>query len=59
MSAVYDDGRVVLHRGHVLDVLRAMPAESVHAVCTSPPYWGLRDYGLEPQVWGGAWQLRG
>ncbi|MCK5604731.1 hypothetical protein KAR91_22770, partial [Candidatus Pacearchaeota archaeon] len=20
-------------------------------VCTSPPYWGLRDYGLPPQVW--------
>lgn len=20
---------------------------------TSPPYWGLRDYGVEPQVWGG------
>lgn len=30
-----------------------MPAESVHTVCTSPPYWGLRDYKLEPQVWGG------
>lgn len=27
--------------------------ESVHCVVTSPPYWGLRDYGLEPQVWGG------
>ncbi len=20
---------------------------------TSPPYWGLRDYGIEPSVWGG------
>lgn len=39
--------------GHVLEVLRAMPAESVHTVVTSPPYWGLRDYGIEPQVWGG------
>ena len=26
--------------------------ESVQMVCTSPPYWGLRDYGLEPTVWG-------
>ena len=25
MSAVYDDGRVVLHQGHALDVLREMP----------------------------------
>ena len=39
--------------GHVLEVLRAMPPESVHTVVTSPPYWGLRDYGIEPQVWGG------
>jgi DNA modification methylase len=29
----------------VLDALRAMPSESVHCVCTSPPYFGLRDYG--------------
>jgi len=30
-----------------------MASESVQCVITSPPYWGLRDYGLEPQVWGG------
>jgi DNA modification methylase len=39
--------------GHVLDELKRMPAESVHCVVTSPPYWGLRDYKLEPQVWDG------
>lgn len=27
--------------------------ESVHCCVTSPPYWGLRDYGLPPSVWGG------
>jgi len=42
-----------LHQGHVLDVLREMPAGSVHCVVTSPPYLGLRDYKLEPQVWDG------
>src|SRR5712692_7232838 len=26
---------------------------SVHCCVTSPPYFGLRDYGLAPQVWGG------
>lgn len=26
---------------------------SVHCVMTSPPYWALRDYKLEPSVWGG------
>jgi len=39
--------------GHVLAELKRMPAESVHCVVTSPPYWGLRDYKLEPQVWDG------
>ena len=44
---------VDLRQGHVLDLLRDMPSASVHMVCTSPPYYGLRDYGLEPTVWGG------
>ncbi|HZP02638.1 MAG TPA: DNA methyltransferase, partial [Terriglobia bacterium] len=39
--------------GDVLDVLTCIPSESVHCVVTSPPYWGLRDYGIEPSVWGG------
>jgi site-specific DNA-methyltransferase (cytosine-N4-specific) len=33
--------------------LRAMPPESVQCCVTSPPYWGLRDYGIAPSVWGG------
>lgn len=31
--------------GDALERLRDLPAESVHCVVTSPPYWGLRDYG--------------
>jgi DNA modification methylase len=34
-------------------VLRTLPDESVHCVVTSPPYWGLRDYKIEPSIWGG------
>jgi DNA modification methylase len=45
--------KVTLLQGHVLPVLQSLPAESVQCCVTSPPYWGLRDYGLEPQVWGG------
>ncbi len=30
--------------GHVIDMLRSLPDESVQCVVTSPPYWGLRDY---------------
>jgi len=32
-----------------------MSAESVQCVVTSPPYWGLRDYGLPPSTWGDGW----
>jgi DNA modification methylase len=41
----YSDEQSVLYQGHVLDVLAVLPDESVHAVVTSPPYYGLRDYG--------------
>lgn len=39
--------------GDVRQQLRTLPAGSVHCVVTSPPYWGLRAYGTDPQVWGG------
>ena len=42
-----------LYHGHVLEVLRELPSEAVHCVITSPPYWGLRDYGIPPQIWDG------
>lgn len=32
------------------EALRKMDAESVDCVVTSPPYWGLRDYGVEGQL---------
>ena len=44
---------VELRQGHVLDLLRDMPTASVHCVVTSPPYYALRDYRLEPTIWGG------
>jgi DNA modification methylase len=49
MSLLY---RVI--QGDALSVLRTLPAESAHCCVTSPPYWGLRDYGTERQIWGGA-----
>ena len=39
--------------GHVLNVLPKLPAESVSCIATSPPYWGLRNYGIEPVIWDG------
>ena len=43
---------VSIRAGDALACLRAMPADSVHCCVTSPPYWGLRDYGTPPQIWG-------
>ena len=34
----------------VLDGLRMLPDASVHCCVTSPPYWGLRDYGVVGQL---------
>ncbi len=36
--------------GDALDRLRQLPDESVHCIVTSPPYWGLRDYGVAGQI---------
>lgn len=37
-------------QGDVFEKLKEMPSESVDCVITSPPYWGLRDYGVEGQL---------
>lgn len=31
-------------------VLRTLPDQSVHCIVTSPPYYGLRDYGVDGQI---------
>ncbi len=36
--------------GDWIDVLRTMPDESAQCCVTSPPYWGLRDYGVPGQL---------
>jgi DNA modification methylase len=46
--AIATDQRLSVVRvltGDCHDVLRTLPDASVHCVVTSPPYWGLRDYG--------------
>lgn len=44
-------GKVI--EGHSLDVMRGMPDECIRTCITSPPYWGLRDYGIKAKAWGG------
>ena len=41
---------VTILQGDALEVLKGMDAESVDCVVTSPPYWGLRDYGVDGQM---------
>ena len=36
--------------GNALDILKTLPPESVNMCVTSPPYYGLRDYGVEAQI---------
>jgi DNA modification methylase len=31
-------------------LLPTLPDASVHCCVTSPPYWGLRDYGVDGQI---------
>lgn len=40
-------------RGDAFDVLAGLPDGLAQTCITSPPYWGLRDYGVAPRVWGG------
>lgn len=37
-------------QGDCRDILKTLPDKSVHCVVTSPPYWGLRDYGVAGQI---------
>ena len=36
--------------GDVREQLKQLPDQSVNCVVTSPPYWGLRDYGNDGQI---------
>ena len=40
---------VIINRD-ALYALRELPSESVNCCVTSPPYYGLRDYGLDMQI---------
>lgn len=56
MTPFYTDNWLTIYEGHSLDVLKSLPSESVHSAVTSPPYWGLRDYGLPPVDFSDGWR---
>jgi DNA modification methylase len=43
-------GDAELHLGNCLDALKEIEKNSVQCCVTSPPYWGLRDYGCDGQL---------
>jgi site-specific DNA-methyltransferase (cytosine-N4-specific) len=41
---------ITVHQGDVREQLALLPAGSVNCIVTSPPYYGLRDYGVDGQI---------
>ena len=50
MIPAFETTHVKVYQGDALTVLRELPDASVNCVVTSPPYWGLRDYGVAGQL---------
>jgi len=46
----FENDMGILYNGNCLEVLRQFPDDSIDCVITSPPYWGLRDYGVDGQI---------
>jgi DNA modification methylase len=47
----YDHAGITIYNGDALEILRQLPDATVNCCVTSPPYWGLRDYGTA--TWDG------
>jgi DNA modification methylase len=50
MKPFLEQQGVTIYCGDCIDVMRELPEESVNCVVTSPPYWQLRDYGINGQI---------
>lgn len=48
----HHDSTLTLYTGDATDTLAVLPDAAAHCVVTSPPYWGLRDYGTGRWVGG-------
>ncbi len=46
----YNKGGIEIYHGNALTVPKSLPPKSVRCCVTSPPYWGLRDYGVAGQL---------
>jgi len=50
MKPCYDQSGQTVICGDAREVLPTLEARSIHCCVTSPPYWGLRDYGTDGQL---------
>lgn len=50
MSLYHASEGGILYQGDAATELAQLPADTVNCVVTSPPYYGLRDYGVEGQL---------
>ncbi len=49
-KTVMDLNKSLIFEGDAIRALQKLPTESIQCMVTSPPYWGLRDYGIEGQI---------
>ena len=50
MTVKTEIGNATLYLGDCIETMRRLPAGSVQTCVTSPPYFGLRDYGHDGQI---------
>jgi len=50
MKAYHQTAFGTLYHGDCLEIMKQLPENSVDTCITSPPYWGLRDYGVDGQL---------
>src|SRR4051812_19484345 len=50
MSKIFSTNLGELYNVDCLSWLKTQPAQSIRCCITSPPYWGLRNYGVDEQL---------
>lgn len=50
MKPYFETENGKLYHGDCLEILNSLPESLIQCCVTSPPYWGLRDYGTDNQL---------
>ena len=46
-----DNPQFLILEGDAIDSLQEIPDNTIHCVVTSPPYYAVRDYKVQPTNW--------